>query len=372
MDAIAIVVAVALGAAAVFMWLSRNKLGQELVEARQAVAAARSEAAAARKEAERRSEDKKGRGEELSQSREKLRDARKRLHDSQEEARRARELANARAEEMRQLDLQISAMREDAASMTEQLRRLQEEAERPKGRRREEPAPIQAPAAPVVVAPAAPLEPAVVDERLEQMGREVESHKARAQAAERRAADAERKAAESRIQADEARDEVRKARGRAEANNRVYLVTKGEADVWKARYGTLEQKWNELWRELEGIGWKGRTTKDLAPMARPAGGGRPLRKGAKGRQDRNGVAVPAGTNQAAPRGGEESREMDGIVTAASMVEDVPPQVGEGRSGEVEGDASAETERPVDDRPVTTTAEGEAVASTSVDEATDRS
>src|SRR5690606_17112243 len=71
----------------------------------------------------------------------------------------------------------------------------------------------------------------------------------------------------ARQKAEAATNELKRVRGRAEANHRVYLVAKGEAEIWKAKFSTLEAKWNELWRELEGIGWKPREAQEEARKA---------------------------------------------------------------------------------------------------------
>ncbi len=266
MEATLLIIAAALGIVALIGWLSRNKLADQLDAARQDVARIREDLAAARKTAERSSEEKKGRSGELASSREKLRDAKKRLHDASEEMKRSRELASARAEELRQVEQQLAMVREENSQLSEDLRRRESEGDRPRR-----------PQAPVAAAPApAPvpveLSEAQIDARLASMGREVEAAQARVREAEDRMREAERRAHEARRLSEQSQDEMKRARGKAEANNRVYLVTKGEAEIWKAKFGSLEQRWNELWRELEGIGWKPRTARDLGPKADAATG----------------------------------------------------------------------------------------------------
>src|SRR5690606_4389797 len=98
--------------------------------------------------------------------------------------------------------------------------------------------------------------------RLREMARKVEEAERIRAEAETTVALARRQAAEARKKAEALEEELKRVRGRAEANHRVYLVAKGEADVWKTKYATLEAKWNELWRELEGIGWKPRQAEE--------------------------------------------------------------------------------------------------------------
>src|SRR5207302_9317364 len=56
---------------------------------------------------------------------------------------------------------------------------------------------------------------------------------------------AEKHAREAKKREQELRDEVRKHKGRAETNNRVYLVTKGELELVKERLAQAERK---LWQ----------------------------------------------------------------------------------------------------------------------------
>jgi len=359
MEAIGFVIAGVLGLAFVFTLLSRNRLAGEIESARAAAERARAEAAAARREAEKRAEDKKGRAEELAATRAKLADAKRRLHESQEAERRARELVGARADELRVIEEQLAHLREENASLAEELRRLREEAERPRSARREPAAPAPAPA--VVAAPV----PVPVDERLAQMAREVEAYKEQAQEAERRRANAERQANEARKQAAEAREEVKRARGRAEANNRVYLVAKGEAELWKDRYAHLEQKWNELWRELEGIGWSGRTSRDLDA---PAAGG----EGRRGRGRRRGPRRPDGTGvEATAPGATEAGAGSAAAEVATGIQPVRDGAEAERAHaatEAEAPATApeapaeEAEASADERRAAPVATGEADAS----------
>lgn len=254
MEATWIVVAVIAGIAALVGWVSRNRLATEMEALQRKFDGAKADATAAQREAERRIEETKERMEELVGSREKLREARRRLHDAQEETRKAKELATARAEEALEVETQLGRLREENARLDAELRKLQEA---PKGRGRE---PV---AREPVRAPAAPADPEVfVDARLQEAARRVEEAQRRQAEADRLADDARARAAEARKQAEDAKNELRRTKGRVEANHRVYLVTKGEADLWKAKFGALEEKWNELWRELEGIGWKPREPRE--------------------------------------------------------------------------------------------------------------
>jgi hypothetical protein len=193
--------------------------------------------------------------------REKLNDARKRTQQSPQKQRSAREaeleedLAHAR----RLLEEAHAAeqnARKDMASAISEAAHLRAELERAQARSRE-----------VVAAPPppAPAQAPVDDTRL----RESEAKRAEA---ERRAREFENAMKEAREKERSAREEVRKARGRAETNNRVYLVTKGELEVIRERFALAEKA---LWKAGLPVPTMQHKERPLAkgPAAVPAAGG---------------------------------------------------------------------------------------------------
>jgi hypothetical protein len=207
-----------------------------------AVKGLKAETDAARKEAEElraglreAQAESKTRSQQMLDLREKLNDARKRTQQSPQKQRGAREaeleedLSHAR----RLLDEAHAAeqnARKDAAGVIAEAAHLRAELERAQARSREIVA-APPPPAPVVV-------PAVDDGRL----REAESRRSEA---EHRARELDIALKEAREKERAAREEVRRARGRAETNNRVYLVTKGELEVIRERFALAEKA---LWK----------------------------------------------------------------------------------------------------------------------------
>ncbi|MFL5404890.1 MAG: hypothetical protein ACJ79O_03430 [Myxococcales bacterium] len=213
-----------------------------------AVKGLRAEADAARKEAEDlraqlrdAQAESKTRSQQMLDLREKLNEARKRTQQSPQKQRSAREaeleedLAHAR----RLLEEAHAAeqnARKDMAGAISEAAHLRAELERAQARTRE-----------IVAAPPqpAPAQAPVDDTRL----REAEAKRAEAEAkraeAERRAREMENALKDAREKERSAREEVRKARGRAETNNRVYLITKGELEVTRERFALAEKA---LWK----------------------------------------------------------------------------------------------------------------------------
>src|SRR5205823_3266393 len=82
---------------------------------------------------------------------------------------------------------------------------------------------------------------------------------------DRQVAAAERHMREAKKREQELRDEIRKHKGRAETNNRVYLVTKGELELMKERLAQAERK---LWQA--GISLTPPAAKDRPKATGPA------------------------------------------------------------------------------------------------------
>ena len=207
-----------------------------------AVKGLKAESDAARKEADElrallrdAQAESKGRSQQILELREKLNDARKRTQQSPQKQRGAHETElEADLSHARRLLEEAHAAeqnaRKDAAGAITEAAHLRAELERAQARSRE------MAAAPPPPAPVAA--PATDDSRL----KEAESKRIEA---ERRARELDVALKEAREKERAAREEVRRARGRAETNNRVYLVTKGELEVIRERYALAEKA---LWK----------------------------------------------------------------------------------------------------------------------------
>ncbi len=215
MTGVAFVVAVVSLILAVVFWLQGRSAAEAVAGLKAEADAARKDADEARAQAREAQADAKARSAQVLEAREKLNELRKRGQEKVQPKRGAREaeleedLAHARrlAEEAHAAEQHA---RKDAAAALSEMASLRAELDRAQARTREVvlPPPVQAPAA--------------NDPKL----REVEERQQR-----------ERERA--------AREELKKARGRAETNNRVYLVTKGELEVTRERLALAEKA---LWK----------------------------------------------------------------------------------------------------------------------------
>jgi DNA repair exonuclease SbcCD ATPase subunit len=199
---------------------------------------ARKEAEEARAQLRDAQSESKARSQQILDLREKLNEARKRTQQSPQKLRSAREaeleedLAHARRL-LEEAHAAEQLARKDLAGAMSEASHLRAELERAQARSREvvaAPPPLPAPVLPV----AAPAD----DTRL----REAEAKRAEG---DRRIRELETAVKDAREKERSAREEVRKARGRAETNNRVYLVTKGELEVLRERFALAEKA---LWK----------------------------------------------------------------------------------------------------------------------------
>jgi len=202
----------------------------------------------------------------------------------------------------------VKALREDAGQAHKEteaaraeLRRAQEESKTRSGQlARIRELTDHAPTVAAPTPPAADVQP--LHEQLEAAKSELD----------RQVIAAEKHAREAKKREQELRDEVRKHKGRAETNNRVYLVTKGELELVKERLAQAERK---LWQS--GIPLPPPMQKERPKATGPASADRAREEaGAQAAQTSLPLegASPEAIEAGEPIGGEEA---EGVATPAS-------------------------------------------------------
>jgi len=231
MTGVAFVVAVISVILAVVFWFQGRSAAEAVTGLKAEADRARKDADEARAQAREAQAEAKARAAQVLEAREKLNDLRKRGQEKAQPRRSAREaeleedLAHARrlAEEAHAAEQHV---RKDLAAAQSEVASLRAEVDRAQARTRE------------IAVPPAPQPPPVEAAKLREMDerlRQVEKALKDTEAALRDQRDKERSA----------REELKKARGRAETNNRVYLVTKGELEVTRERLAQAEKA---LWK----------------------------------------------------------------------------------------------------------------------------
>jgi chromosome segregation ATPase len=190
-----------------------------------------------------RASKEKARVAEIDDLRDKFKDLRRRLAEAQEQAKKVKDAERALREVEEQAHAQVVQARADATAASHELKALREEAElfrskRPLPKVEEKPeAPVPAPVPPPLeVKPAALVE---AEERLVVERAHVTEALDRVASEHKRAQDALR--------------EAERLKAKISSSERVYLVQKGELEVWKDRFRTLEARMNALLRESDAL-----------------------------------------------------------------------------------------------------------------------
>jgi multidrug resistance efflux pump len=260
MTGVAFVVAVISLILAVVFWLQGRSAAEAVAGLKAEADAARKDADEARAQAREAQAEAKARAAQVLEAREKLNELRKRGQEKAQPKRGAREaeleedLSHARrlAEEAHAAEQHA---RKDLAAALSEVASLRAELDRAQARTRE------------IAVPAAPQPPPVDTAKL----RESEE---RLRQLERALKDSDAALRDQREKERAAREELKKARGRAETNNRVYLVTKGELEVTRERLAQAEKA---LWKA--GLPVPPSPHKDRPKATGPAAADRPRAAG---------------------------------------------------------------------------------------------
>jgi chromosome segregation ATPase len=222
-------------------WVQARTAAGKLASLRTRAEAAESERDELKDTTTQRAGKEKARVTEIDDLREKSKDLRRRLAEAQEQAKKVKDAERALREVEEQAHSQVAQARADATAANHELRALREEMSLSRSKRplpRVEPKPeTPAPLPPPVDARPAPLveaEGRLLVERAhvtEALGRVAIEHQ--------RAQDALR--------------EVERLKAKISASDRVYLVQKGELELWKDRFRTLETRTNGLLREADAL-----------------------------------------------------------------------------------------------------------------------
>jgi predicted nucleic acid-binding Zn-ribbon protein len=238
MVGLAFVVAVVAVVLAVVFFTQGQSAASAVKALREEVDAARKETEAARAELRRAQEEARTRSAQLAETREKLAETRRKAQEGRSGKALPRGAREAELEEdlahARKLNEEAHAAEAQARREMERVRaaesQLHTELDKAQARLRELAELAPAPAVPAAAGELQPLR-----EQLEAAKSELE----------RQVGAAEKHAREAKKREQELRDEIKKHKGRAETNNRVYLVTKGELELVKERLAQAERK---LWQ----------------------------------------------------------------------------------------------------------------------------
>lgn len=236
----------ALIVAAVF-WVRSTNLTTELAEIQaKAVSDAQKLCELSQKHEQKAGKDQK-RGSEIEELREKQKDLRRRLNEAQVEARKLKDQEDVRIDQERAAREQALAASKEAAEASQQMRAMRAELAELRSRRAAprpvpvEPAPVSAPVVvPFVNVPArGGPDQAELEARLRVEQGRLEEMDLRLRAEQRKAAEATR--------------DGERLKAKMSTSEKLYVVQKGELELWKDRYRTLEQRLNKTLREVDAL-----------------------------------------------------------------------------------------------------------------------
>lgn len=193
---------------------------------------------------------------EIDELKDRLKDVKRKRHEDQEAARLKNDLQEVREQVEREMEKKLAQAREEAESSKAAMRKLSAEVESLKARR-----PTPAPAA-------APEEAKPAEEKVPPAARPLKDEE------RARLDSAEKGLAKAKGRLEELEAEVKRLKGRAETDRRVFIVQKGELDLAKDRFRSLESRYNELVLERDELAKQAWTLdkqlKALHPTAEPA------------------------------------------------------------------------------------------------------
>ncbi len=228
---------------AVVFWFQGQSAASVVKALRDEAEADRKDIEAARAEQRKLAEELKSRSAQLLETREKLTEARKKAQETKVGKAQTRNAREAGLEE----DLaHARKLIEEAHAAESAARRELSVARGAEAQVKSELAAAHDRIRELTTSPAAPAPAAAAPA---QLVADYQTARTQLEAArnelERQVQQAERSAREAKRREQELRDEIRKHKGRAETNNRVYLVTKGELEVTRERLAQAERK---LWQ----------------------------------------------------------------------------------------------------------------------------
>lgn len=237
-------VAIASLITAAFFWTRSGTASAELAQVRHELDKLAGSHAELKETVSNKAQKDKNRGSEVEDLREKQKDLRRRLTEATEQAKKLKDTDEARRQGEHEARAQADAARAEAAELSKQLKALKLELDQTRGRRpAPRPEPVAAPVvAPVVAAPA-PVAPSAEVSDLEAKLKERDGRLAeldgRVKTEQRKAVDLSR--------------EVEQLKAKGSTSEKLYVVQKGELELWKDCYRTLEQRLNKTLREVDAL-----------------------------------------------------------------------------------------------------------------------
>ena len=228
---------------------------------------------------------------ENEELKERLKDAKRKRQEEQEAGRLRKDIQEVREQVEREMEKKLAQAREEAEASKSAVKKLIAEVEALKARK-PTPAPLAAP----TQEPRIAEKPA--EEKLPPAARPLkDEERARLELAEKGLAKA-------KARLEELEAEVKRFKGRTETDRRVFIVQKGELDLARDRFRTLESRYNELVLERDELAkqvWTlDKQMKALRPTADPVGPAEKKPEGPESAAETKSAAATVGTPEPVP------------------------------------------------------------------------
>jgi len=196
-----------------------------------------------------RANKEKSRIAEIEDLRDKSKDLRRRLAEAQEQAKKVKDAERALREVEEEAHGHVSQVRSELTAANHELKALREELDLFRSKRVPKPEPKAEPKPEAAAAPTPVAAPPLVEARPPA----VVAAEERLVLERAHVTEALEKVASEHKRAQDALREVERLKAKTSASDRVYMVQKGEVELWKDRFRTLEARTNSLLRETDAL-----------------------------------------------------------------------------------------------------------------------
>jgi hypothetical protein len=236
-------------------WVSARSATTELTGVKQRLAAAERDRDELKDAQAKRQSKDQSRQTEVEELRERQKDLKRKLAESQDLAKRVKDVEAARREVEEDAHAAVQRARAEALTAQAESKALRAEldqlrfrrpAPRPESTDSAEPVAAEQPPTP----PPVPLGPSAAEIALQAALQDAEAKLA---GEKTRHAETHDRSQKEQKKVQDANRELERQRAKLATSEKLYMVQKGELEVWKDRYRTLEQRLNKSLREVDAL-----------------------------------------------------------------------------------------------------------------------
>jgi hypothetical protein len=236
-------------------WVSARTANSELSGLRQRLTTAEREREELRDTQSKRQAKDQSRQTEVEELRERQKDLKRKLAESQELAKRVKDVEAARREVEEDAHAAVQRARAEALTAQAESRALRAELDQLRFRRPTPRSEATENAAQAAAEPAPASAPATIGPSAAELALQAALQDAEAKLTGERTrhAETQERSLKEQKKGQDANRELERQRAKLATSEKLYMVQKGELEVWKDRYRTLEQRLNKSLREVDAL-----------------------------------------------------------------------------------------------------------------------